>query len=350
MQRTILFFALLGASSWTSTVEAAGPPEAGVPEAPTAERAPEPEAPAPDDSATPPEQPSDPATVPDPVAPAEPEVASPEGTDADAETPPTPAVEEPPTSQATPGEGCPCDGSDWQCIENTPGCGPEPAPGQVVEPAPEPAPISRPAAEFEEESEPEYLREGFMLGLSAGIAHCGQQDCSAFTIAGVGGADLGYRFGFVELFGSVQGGGARANVDPIEGHATFVDVGAGIRIYPVKRGRVDPYVGASLGYNRFALVDRTAELEYRAHSSRGAFRPGAGLMVYVTEKLSLGPRFDVSFPFAGELCYGFEGESRQCIDIKDLVEEETDTDFEERSYRRSFARMWALTFFVTRKF
>ena len=232
---------------------------------------------------------------------------------------------------------CPCDLLDWRCRQEH-GCRTEGTP-----PAPTIKPKPAPSSECAPEADP-FRRRGLMLAGSVGIAGCTQPPCASIAAAGVGRLELGYRFGYVAPFVGVSGGGSPLDVDDsdVEGRLGFVDVGVGLQVLPVARGRVDPFVGLMLGYTRLWTKIDSSVADFRQWESRGAARLGGGLPIYVHERVTIGPRVDLILPFLGEVCTTLEGDGEMCTAVGDLIDEAT-TKPEERLVRRSFARVWSAT-------
>lgn len=184
--------------------------------------------------------------------------------------------------------------------------------------------------------------------------HCAQRLCDAIPMGGIGRLDLGYRGGFYSLWITVDGGGGRLDVPSFEddagpvtgvrGSLTFMQAGVGVAFHPVDLGRVDPYLGLSLGYSRVEERFRSDQRSYDLVFRRGGLAPNVGFDVYLTRRVALGPRADVVFPFAGSRCIREQGQE-ECLNTVDIVD--TDEAALARARRRTFPRPWSATVQVT---
>ena len=281
-----------------------------------------------------------------PVAPAEPEPAEPEPVEPEPEPTPSPSpspspeltepqTSEPETEPAT-ADACPCDPIDWRCREENREACPAietPPPLEV-----EQAPIERDEREDDDAPAPpsSFNRQGIMLAPAIGIGGCANDWCDGYRVGVWGQAEIGYRFGIVTpLFGFGGGTGpldttalSRELEIPFskdDASISFLDLGAGLLLFPIRTGRLDPFFGARIGYHRAKLEAETADgLRATETISRGGVRIGGGLAVFVAESIEIGPRFDITVPFAGEVCanvsYMSLSESR-CVAVKNLEEE-----------------------------
>ena len=193
-----------------------------------------------------------------------------------------------------------------------------------------------------------------MLGVAAGFSSCGQFDCNLYPVGGAGRGSIGYRLGVIAPVLAVAGGGARIGADEAravfesEGEAggsfTFFDIGAGLDVFPIAKGRVDPFLSAALGYSRVELKLNLRDDEFRVTYSRGMVRLGAGLNLFISRRVSVGPRFDAIFTFAGQMCSELNGNTVQtasdrCQSTRDVVRQGEDA-VAERGLRRAFPRPW----------
>jgi|GEM_PF-1482696 len=193
-----------------------------------------------------------------------------------------------------------------------------------------------------------------MLRASTGLLHCAQELCNTIPMGGIGRFDVGYRAGFYSLWATVDGGGGRLDIPSFEdddgivtkihGDLTFFYAGVGAALHPVDLGRVDPYVGVSVGYSRvkqrFRAQERAFDLLYR----RGGVAPNAGFDVYIAQRVALGPRADMVLPFAGSQCVQRNG-TQECLNTVDVVE--ADDTAISRARRRALPRPWSVTVQVT---
>jgi hypothetical protein len=234
---------------------------------------------------------------------------------------------------------------------------PEPEPESELEPEPTaepiegltwvPAPISTHAPPSTSSLDSEFNRRGGLLGLGLGVTNCGQSDCFDIIVAGLGHFEIGYRFGVPAIVVASSLAGTKlsfpSEYPQLEGDAIFFDVGAGVELFPVRQGRVDPFIAATLGYSRMRWKISDGAETVRAWYSRGAVRLGTGLDIYLSDILALGPRVDITLPFAGELCSVDVYENRECRSIRDVIGEGADR-YEQRTIRRRLAMPWAATF------
>jgi hypothetical protein len=190
-----------------------------------------------------------------------------------------------------------------------------------------------------------FSRSGGLIGASAGITNCSQSDCFDIAMAGLGRLELGYRIGVAALVASGSVGGASlsapAQYPGLKGRALFVDIGGGIQISPVRKGRVDPFIGAKLGYTQMRWSLTNGIEDGKAWYSRGFVGFTTGLNFFVAKVVAIGPRFDYLIPFAGKLC-SRDPTMSSCNSTKDLVDQGQDA-YERRSIRRTFAQPWSLT-------
>jgi hypothetical protein len=277
-----------------------------------------------------------------PVVPAEPEPAEPEPIAPEPEpTSPDPVEPEPSevaeatSTEPAPAEACPCDPIDWRCREENRDACPAietPPPLEVEE-----APIERARDEDDEPAPPSsFNRRGIALAPAIGIGGCANDWCDGYRVGVWGQAEIGYRFGIITpLLGF---GGGRGPFDTAalsreleipfskdDASISFLDLGAGLLLFPIRTGRLDPFFGARIGYHRAKLKAETADgLRATETISRGGVRIGGGLSVFVAESIEIGPRFDITVPFAGEVCanvsYMSLSDSR-CVAVKNLEEE-----------------------------
>ena len=230
---------------------------------------------------------------------------------------------------------CPCNGIDPDCWQRHPACVEKGPPAEVTKAAPPPEPVFV-----------SWPRRGLVLRASSGITHCAQPFCNSIAMGGLGRFDVGYRLGYYSLFATVSGGGGVLDVPDFEsegeaftnihGSQTFLFTGAGMMVHPVDLGRVDPWLGVALGWSRIEERFFSDQIEIGTVYSRGGVEVGGGLDVFVHRRLSLGPRFDVVFPFGGSVC-----QRSECINVSDFVS--SDIAAERRMARRSLPRPWSVT-------
>lgn len=239
----------------------------------------------------------------------------------------------------------------------------EPEPAEPAEPSPEPPTTYDPtldlpvayddevpprAASDDDDADDDGLdRRGFFFTLGTGLGHCAQDFCSPIPMGGVGRLELGVRLTRLALVGSVVGGGGLADPDESGDRAIrFLSAGAGLQWLPVREGRVDPFLGATIGYSRVARLEDPDSTRDRQYASRAAVRLSGGIAWILGRRVTLGPRFDVELPFGGRWCTAFaddSGSEDDCSSIGDDILGPIEDDLDRRRQRRSFPRPWALT-------
>jgi hypothetical protein len=192
-----------------------------------------------------------------------------------------------------------------------------PTPGWLIAAAIAAAPAPAP----KDDGATRWRRSGVLFAGQAGALACTRPWCDGFSAGGYGGLEIGYRHRFVAPVLALSGGGGPAKVpqfwrdagwDPAKRAMTFLDVGIGVLLFPVARGRVDPYLGARIGGSFFASTLRytggglLAGLTVRERIRRAGVRIVAGLDVYAARRLAIGPRFEITVPFGGEICVSGE--------------------------------------------
>ncbi|MCA9709107.1 MAG: outer membrane beta-barrel protein [Myxococcales bacterium] len=309
-----------------------------------------------------PAEPAEPAEpTPAKPAPAEPAEPAWHGDSTEATDPTDPTLASEPEAESTepepepePYAGCPCDELDWACRQNAPSCpgggtGPSttpPVPTQapsMTDPAqPRPYPVEATEREPEIDLDP----QGLLLELGVGVGGCRQDLCDENPIAFLGRGALGYRMPRVAFVGNVSvGGGPKTNDS---GGLLLVEVDVGFELLLASTERVDPYVGAGLGYMR--VVETRSDngmfegsVSDTTYYSRGALRVGAGMPFRLRRGWSMGPRFDYTWGFLGQHC------SRgDCTATADLVD--STSPVSRRRSRQEFPRPWSLTLEFRRQF
>lgn len=267
-----------------------------------------------------------------------PEPAVPEA----APTSPEPAV---PEASPAPAEASPAP------VETTP----MPAPTDAASDAPAAVPAPEPIVDAElpptwervEASASQPNRRGIMLGLGLGFIGCETEECDySDSTAGIrfrggfaGQLELGYRFKWIAPVASAALGGGPSRfsgeLSGLEGKMRFLDLGVGLFVFPVGRGRLDPYLGAQIGYARAHSsfsVPGVPVSGIRTYARAGG-RLTAGLDVRLGAYAALGPRLDLTLPFGGTLCDVIREDSvpdEMCVNVEDLPDE----------LRRELPRWW----------
>lgn len=181
-------------------------------------------------------------------------------------------------------------------------------------------------------------RRGALVGLGLGYVGCETEECDwsegetgvRFVGGALGQVELGYRVGRIApVVSAGMGAGPlrlRGELAGAEASMRFVDADAGLLLFPVAQGRIDPYFGVRLGYARARTTlgvpgtDATGTITY----SRLGVRLSAGLGIHLGSHLSLGPRFDMTLPFAGSVCNAVSGlglMSESCVEASDLADD-----------------------------
>ncbi|MGH1342341.1 MAG: outer membrane beta-barrel protein [Nannocystales bacterium] len=226
----------------------------------------------------------------------------------------------------------------------------------------EPPPFEeRPRYSDEEIAPPDTAkprRAGGFVSLSAGAGHCGSW-CGHMAALGGGRFEAGYRWGHVALGANASLVGGRFDTpastdtdlyftEDARGSTRFFHVGPMLQFFPASRGRFDPYVSAGVGFRRVVdladVEDVDGEVKY--WESGLGFTVGAGVPVYVTERVAIGLRYDKTFAVGGNLCYTVGGETprgaERCEAWSKLTDELNTVD--ERAARLTRPRPWTVAF------
>lgn len=284
---------------------------------------------------------------------AEPTVEAPDAPVVDDAAPPESTVEAVETAEPAPGAN---DATPSEAVVASPEPAPEtappdPAPVPSFESAPAPTPAPTPPPSGPSLDRP--ARRGTLFGVSTGYVGCITASCRSLT-AGTGWRFPGGAFGQLEFgvragriapsVSVAMGGGPMrysGDLEGYEGTMRMLDVGAGLLVYPLAKGRWDPFAGLRFGYARvrdhFEVPGE--DLEGDIIYSRYGLRFSAGLGYYVLPMLSVGPRFDLTMPVSGSVCGGArEGDvsNTQCFDASSFS-----------AYDRArFPRWWTLSAMV----
>ena len=177
-------------------------------------------------------------------------------------------------------------------------------------------------------------RRGILVGVGLGVGSCGHNWCDGYRAGFAGRAELGWRFGVFALVASFGGSFGPFDTailsEEIEWPMTsanvrLFDVAGGLQVHPIRRGRFDPFFGVGLGYSQVSLRSRgELGLVVRETVRRGGVPFAIGVPIFVGERISVGPRFDVTVPFAGDVCYRLEISGitdTGCVAVKNLEED-----------------------------
>lgn len=203
----------------------------------------------------------------------------------------------------------------------------EPAPHTTRPPPPSPlAPQARDseptpiegrryrAPDKDDEEEESWQREGAFISLSVGAGHCGVW-CSHLQAIGGGRFESGYRWGHFALGGSVSLLAGTFDTPPTDddplietfdakGSNRFFHIGPMMQFFFASAGRFDPYLSAGVGYRRvldIAKIDGQSG-DVRYWESGVGVALGGGVPVFVTERLTIGARYDKTFALGGKEC------------------------------------------------
>ncbi len=293
--------------------------------------------------------------------------------------PPADEPEPPPTEASEPDAAGPPDASPDASAPASSG----PSPFEAGE-SPPPEPEARPSTvapdfsaaaereqEYERERAPLHARDdaadedddpfaasptGAFISLSVGAGSCGVE-CS--FIAAIGGArfEAGYRWGHVAIGGraSLLGGNydtPDSDVDDIyftadaKGSMRFSEITPFVQIFFASAGRFDPYAAFGLGYRRVVDTARVGDpaLNVKYWESGAGVSVAAGVPIRVSDRVSVGLRYDKTFSLGGELCATVDGEpaieGQRCESWSDATDELNEVDL--RYVRRARLRPWTL--------
>lgn len=221
---------------------------------------------------------------------------------------------------------------------------PEPQPARVIQATDDEKAPPPPRRSSVNEAPPAFVRKGLLLDVGGGVTTCAQPPCATIPIGGGGWVQIGYRAGLFGVAATIEGGGGRGeapNFDTetearLDGQLSILFVGAGPRLYPVRTGRVDPWLGLSVGYSRVGTSRTEDGEEYRATYSRGGVQFSGGLAVYVLSWMKVGGRLAYTLPFAGTACWDPPLDGDDCVPIADLVRDPDAGN--QRFFRRELAR------------
>lgn len=272
-------------------------------------------------------------------------------------------------SRTTAPGGCPCQPGDRACRQsNTSSCsdgiadpssastGPERPYGLDSTPSDGAPTMSERGRQGDHESLSAGLDEvnGAMLQMGFGVGGCWQVTCSANPISLIVHGGLGYRGGRWAVGARVAGGGGPLTDG--EGSLRLLEVDVGLEFFPARTHTFDPYLGIGLGYLRVlenTLATTVDDEDVKLWFSRGAVRASAGWPFWLSERWSVGPRFDYTWGFAGNLCVEFAGVDRDCDSVSTVLDDVVGTDdtVARRSFRREETpRPWMLSLELRHQF
>jgi hypothetical protein len=231
---------------------------------------------------------------------------------------------------------------------------------------PEPRSSARAERRRRRAASAKFSRRGFLIALSLAITNCSQNDershtaastnCDENVIGPLGRIELGYRVAryvapFVSASYSYNGKevpGTTSGLDAKSSWRVF-DVGGGLLLFPVTKGRFDPYAGAMLGYTRQNELIEIGDERTKQILKRGLVRLTTGWNIYFVRRFAVGPRFDIDLPFAGVACIESnvphldEEIPGECETIREIPDRAgLESKLEKRSFRRAFARPWSV--------
>jgi hypothetical protein len=194
------------------------------------------------------------------------------------------------------------------------------------------APSKRPPPRWKPEAP---QRTGIIVG--AGIGYLGCRTAyvceDRFDGAFAAEGEVGYRFRFFAPVLVAAGGRGPVDVPPeiedVEARLSFFDFGVGAIAFPAPRSIFDPYFGLTLGLERAQIRAQDnlgLGVKVDEITTRGAVRFLFGLNFFLAPRVTLGPRFAINVPFAGEWCLESEPDpfdEARCVKIKDLAAEES---------------------------
>lgn len=245
---------------------------------------------------------------------------------------------------------------------------PEPSnnPGSAVSPSVEQGEVprgvsQRSSAEEQDASaalappEPRFRRRGKFVTVGGGIWQCSAVQCAEFSVGPRASASAGYRWPYVAVRGSFVYEGATFAVPPVDEGGVVIDVGdskvhriqagIGADFHPSVQGRFDPFVGVGLSFISESIRPEAPLLDgYQLRTRSGGVTVTAGIPIFVTRSLSVGPSFNWTSPFAETTCEIVENDSapddQTCISrAEDL---EGLNDYERRLARRQVTRPWSV--------
>jgi hypothetical protein len=204
--------------------------------------------------------------------------------------------------------------------------------------APAPAPAPEGAYQRRVADSP-YQRVGVVAGGDFGLRACVTDSCRARTDSDFANQDVirpgaslrasvTYRFipylsAGAELEFALHG--LKYRVEETDRAFLFTtDLVAILYGHPLAFSRWDPFVGFGIGYEEdvvrkdltvYDANGTTFDAEVYDRTRRGVFRFALGLDVFVTERLTVGPRFNIDRQFSGKKCTETTWDEENCYSI-----------------------------------
>ncbi|MBV1857751.1 MAG: outer membrane beta-barrel protein [Nannocystaceae bacterium] len=222
--------------------------------------------------------------------------------------------------------------------------------------------IGRSDHEDEDEVEPTSVqnpdREGGFISVSAGAGHCGTW-CGHVGVLGGGRMEAGYRWGYIALGASASLVGAKYDTSDSDredlyltvdasGSTRFSHVGPVLQFFPASQGRFDPYASVGVGFRRVVDVADVegVEGEVKYWESGVGATLGAGIPIHVTDRVTVGLRYDKSFSIAGQVCATIGGSQIDGVERCEPWSKGTDdlNTIDSRYVRLSRPRPWTVAF------
>lgn len=185
----------------------------------------------------------------------------------------------------------------------------------------EPSPIAQRKPEVDDSRE--YQRKGGFLAFSGGLGQCGVS-CSYLPVLGGARFEGGYRWGHLAIGASASLAGAKFSTTRSEegdsyrtadesGRIQFFQVGPFAQLFLASAGRLDPYLQVGIGYQHFMrqsdITEGTTEFRWKYVASSPGVTLGGGVPMFVTERTTVGVRFDKNIQFSGKVCRTIDGDA-----------------------------------------
>jgi hypothetical protein len=188
-----------------------------------------------------------------------------------------------------------------------------------------------------------------MFAASVGVTHCFQAGCDArghldqikLRPSPLFRFELGYRP--IPYFAAMVSGMVAyhpmrvqeaGGFTDAEAHGVRLNIGPALYAFPVRGGRVDPYLSVFAGYVQYRIrleeTRRGARWATVDVYDRGVVRIGVGLSVHMTPTTAFGIRIDQNFPFAGTHCQAIQPVPTSTFRDYAVCTSVRDADFEHR--------------------